>query len=101
MLDHLNPVELGDAGLGDHFQRFAGGIREQMEVKAHQRFLSWRLKALRSPANAGVQIEPWTWTPAFAGERRTAWPKSSWIAQTLPEICLWKTMGRALPQDGA
>ena len=33
MADRLDIVELGEAGLGDHLQRLAGRIREQMEMQ--------------------------------------------------------------------
>jgi hypothetical protein len=33
MAEHLDAVELGEAGLGDHLQRLSRGIGEEMEVK--------------------------------------------------------------------
>lgn len=35
MLDHIvNGVELGESGLCDIFQRFAGGVGKQMQMEA-------------------------------------------------------------------
>ena len=33
MLDHLDIVELGEAGLGDHLQRLAGRVRQQVKME--------------------------------------------------------------------
>jgi hypothetical protein len=37
MLDRLDIVELGEAGLGEHVERLAGGIGQEVEVELLQR----------------------------------------------------------------
>ena len=43
MAHHIGIFELGKRGLGDHFQRFTGGIRNEMEMDALHGFLRFSL----------------------------------------------------------
>ncbi|BBC71456.1 hypothetical protein AEB_P0588 [Altererythrobacter sp. B11] len=49
MADHLRIVELGKSSLGDHFQRFAGGIRQQMQVQKGHVEKHWHKPPEESP----------------------------------------------------
>ena len=43
MVERLDIVELGEAGLGDHVQRLAGRVREEVQVKLfHCRTSLWK-----------------------------------------------------------
>jgi hypothetical protein len=53
MPKHIDTVELGETGLGDHLERLAGGIGKEVEMElAHARGSLWKtmLKGLAEPS---------------------------------------------------